>query len=47
LAQRNVGFPLGEAELAYVARTTGREGYKRTMEACHDTREWAARVASR
>jgi glutathione S-transferase len=46
LAQRNVGFKFGEAELAYMARTTGRDGYKRTMAACHDTRAWTERVAA-
>ena len=46
LAQRAVKFPLGEAELAYVARTSARDGYKRAMAACHDTRAWAARVAA-
>ena len=46
LAQRTVGYPLGEAELAYVARTTGREGYKRAMQACHATRGWVERVAA-
>jgi glutathione S-transferase len=30
--------PLGEPELAYVARTHGRDGYKRAMQACHATR---------
>jgi glutathione S-transferase len=44
LARRSVGFALGEAEQAYVARATGREGYKRAMQACHDTRAWAERV---
>ena len=34
LAQRSVAFPLGEAERAYVARTTGRDAYKRAMDAC-------------
>jgi glutathione S-transferase len=47
LAQRNVGFALGEAEQAYVARTTGREAYMRAMETCHATRAWAAEAASR
>ena len=46
-AQRTSGFVLGEAEQAYVARTSGREAYKRAMETCHATRAWAARVASR
>ena len=45
LAQRNVGFVLGEAEQAYVARTTGREAHKRAMETCQATKEWAAAVA--
>ena len=44
LAQRAVGFPLGEAELAYVARTTARDGYRRAMDACHATKAWVARV---
>jgi glutathione S-transferase len=46
LAKRAVGFPLGEAEQAYVARTTGRDGYQRALAACHDTRAWAARAAA-
>jgi len=45
-AQRTVGFALGEAELAYVARTSGRDGYRRAMETCHATRAWVARVAA-
>ena len=46
-AQRTGAFALGEAEQAYVARTSGREAYKRAMETCHATRAWAAEVASR
>lgn len=46
-AQRTGGAALGEAEQAYVARTSGREGYKRAMETCHATRAWAAEVAGR
>jgi len=46
LAQRNIGYDLGEAALAYWRRTTGREGYKRAMAACHDTRAWAETVAA-
>lgn len=45
MAQRNIGYALGEAELAYLARTTGRDGYQRAMAACHDTRAWAAAAA--
>lgn len=47
MAQRNIDFRLGEAELAYLARTTGRDGYKRAMAACHDTRAWSEQVAAR
>ena len=46
LAQRNCGVTLGEAERAYVARTTGREAYKRTMETCQATKAWAAKAAA-
>jgi glutathione S-transferase len=46
LAQRNIGFELGEAELTYWARTTGREAYQRAMAACHDTRAWSEQVAA-
>jgi len=47
LAQRNVRFPLGAAEKAYLARTTGRDAYKRAMETCQATKAWAARVAEK
>ena len=33
LASKRGGVVLGEAERAYMARTTGREGYKRTLDA--------------
>jgi glutathione S-transferase len=46
LAQRAGGVTLGEAERAYVARTSGREAYKRAMETCKGTKAWAARVAA-
>jgi glutathione S-transferase len=45
LAQRAGGVTLGEAERAYVARTAGREAYKRAMETCKATKAWAARAA--
>ncbi len=44
-AQRTGAFDLGEAERAYVARTSAREGYKRAMETCHATKAWAAEAA--
>ena len=47
LAQRNVGFRLGEAELQYLARITAREAYQRTMETCHATRAWNAEAAKK
>lgn len=34
-------FDFDEIELAYIERLTARDGYKRTMAACHDTRSWA------
>src|SRR5580700_6619003 len=46
LAQRTGGVTLGEAERAYVARTGGREAYKRAMETCKSTKAWAARTAA-
>jgi glutathione S-transferase len=45
-AQRSGGVVLGEAERAYVARTSGREAYKRAMETCQATKAWAAAASS-
>src|ERR1700712_1052770 len=36
LAQRNCGITLGDAEQAYLARTTGRDAYKRAMDRSHE-----------
>jgi glutathione S-transferase len=47
LAQRAGGVTLGEAEQAYVDRTSGREAYKRAMETCKSTKAWAAKSARR
>ncbi|MES2340380.1 MAG: glutathione S-transferase family protein [Pseudomonadota bacterium] len=47
LADRTVDYPLGETERAYVARTTGRDGYRRAMDTCQATKGWAAAVAAR
>jgi glutathione S-transferase len=44
-AQRSGGVVLGEAEQAYVDSTSGREGYKRAMEICQDTKAWALEAA--
>lgn len=44
-AQRTIGFTLGEAERAYVARTTARDAYARAMESCQATKAWAQEVA--
>ena len=46
-AQRSGRFALGEAERAYVARTSERAAYKRAMETCQDTKAWAAKAAGR
>jgi glutathione S-transferase len=37
-------FDLSKIELAYIERLMARDGYKRAMVACHDTRSWAERV---
>jgi glutathione S-transferase len=47
LAQRTVGFVLGEAELAYVARTTERAAYGRAMETCQATKGWVEGLRAR
>ncbi len=41
LARRAGGVTLGEAEQAYVARTHGRDAYRRAMQTCQATRAWA------
>jgi glutathione S-transferase len=46
LAKRAGGVTLGEAERAYVARTSARAGYRRAMETCQGTKAWAARTES-
>jgi glutathione S-transferase/3-isopropylmalate dehydratase len=40
MARKNIGFALGEAEQAYVARLRERAGYQRALAACHATRGW-------
>jgi len=45
LAQRAGGIVLDEAEKAYMARTTGREAYRRALDACPATKGWLARTA--
>lgn len=45
-AERTRGAVLVEMELAYLARTTARDGYKRAMEACAATRAWAESLAA-
>jgi glutathione S-transferase len=44
-AQRTGAFDLGEAEQAYVTRTSAREAYKRAMEMCQATKAWAAEAS--
>lgn len=43
LAKRAGGVTLGATEAAYVARTSARDGYRRAMDVCQGTKEWAAR----
>jgi glutathione S-transferase len=43
LAQKFAGVALGEAERAYLVRTTGRDAYKRALETCQATKAWLAR----
>jgi len=45
-AQRTGNAVLGEVERAYVARTTGREAYRRAMDTCQATKAWAASLAA-
>jgi len=47
LAQRTGSASLGDIELAYVARTSDRDGYRRAMDACKATKAWAERVAKK
>ncbi|WP_129790786.1 glutathione S-transferase family protein [Sphingosinicella sp. CPCC 101087] len=42
LARRGVGIAYGEVEEAYISRVTGRDGYKRAMDTCRETKAWAA-----
>jgi glutathione S-transferase len=42
LARRFAGVALGEAEQAYMARTSGRQAYERAMDACKSRRAWLA-----
>jgi glutathione S-transferase len=46
LARRFGGVALGEAEQAYMARTSGREAYQRAMETCQARRAWLAEAPS-
>lgn len=43
-AHRTVGYALGEAEWAYIDRTTGRDAYKRAMDTCQATKAWAESI---
>lgn len=43
-ARRSGGFVLGEAERAYVARTTARDGYARALDTCQATKAWYAKM---
>ncbi len=45
-ASRTIDYPFGELERAYIDRTTARDSYARAMDACPDTKAWAASVAA-
>jgi glutathione S-transferase len=47
LATRTVGFELGDAERAYVERTTARDAYSRAMQACQATKGWVDSLGQR
>jgi len=40
MARKNIGYPLGEVEQAYLARLRARDGYRRALDTCHATRDW-------
>jgi len=40
MARKNIGFPLGDREQAYLARLRERPGYQRALEVCTATRTW-------
>ena len=42
LARRGAGVTLGEAEQAYMARTTARDAYQRALDVCQATKAWLA-----
>jgi hypothetical protein len=44
LAGRRGGIVLDETEREYMARTTGRDGYKRALDACPATKGFYASV---
>jgi glutathione S-transferase len=44
LARKGARIAPGEAERAYVARTSSRDAFKRAMDACQATKAWTARV---
>jgi glutathione S-transferase len=46
-AHRTVGYPLGEAEWAYIDRTTARDAYQRAMETCQATKAWVESIPRR
>ena len=41
-AQRTIGFAPGDAEKAYIARTTARDAYRRAMDSCAATKAWVS-----
>ena len=44
-AQRTIGYELGAAEKAYIARTKGRGAYSRALDNCPATKAWVAQLS--
>jgi len=40
MARKNIGYPLGEMEQAYLTRLRERAGYRRALDVCAATRRW-------
>ena len=40
MARKNIGYPLGEVEQAYLTRLRERAGYRRALDVCAATRRW-------
>lgn len=46
-AKRTVGLDYSDAEREYIGRVTTRDGYRRAMDACKDTKAWVESLGQR